>query len=209
MTHRTLWPAEQERRRPGPTVAEWKGTARVVGWTPAPRFVDRWRALLVVARWRVALVVAALWIASGCAAPSEADPEGWQAAVSDSVRTVFMSCVEEEMRGNPDVCLGQMSRDPDFRYFVNTTLSTNADSITARTRRGFAQRAVWEMEVTIDTVAALAPDAAVVTATLRVTTQDVGGPVLTRPASWSLVYARRDGRWQIVQGHWTYGDPVE
>lgn len=173
--------------------------------------LDARRRSLDVDRRRASLVVAALSLAGGCADadPGHERPDGWRVAVSDTVRAVFMSCVEEEMKGNPDVCLGQMSRDPDFRYFVNTTLSTNADSITARTRRGFAQRALWEMEVSVDTIAALAPDAAAVTATLRVTTQDVGGPVLTRPASWSLVYARRNGRWQIVQGHWTYGDPVE
>ena len=51
-----------------------------------------------------------------------------------------------------------MSRDPDFRYFVNTTLSLNADSIAARTRRGFANREIWEMEVVLDTVAVLSAD---------------------------------------------------
>ncbi len=102
-----------------------------------------------------------------------------------------------------------MSRDPDFRYFVNTTLSLNADSIAARTRRGFANREVWEMEVVLDTVAVLSADAAVVTATLRVTTKDIGGPVVTRPASWTLVYGRRESGWSVIQGHWTYGDPVQ
>ena len=102
-----------------------------------------------------------------------------------------------------------MSRDPDFRYFVNTTLSLNADSIAARTRRGFANREIWEMEVVLDTVAVLSADAAVVTATLRVTTKDIGGPVVTRPASWTLVYGRRDSGWSVIQGHWTYGEPEQ
>lgn len=130
-----------------------------------------------------------------------------EAAVRDTVTALFTACIEEEKTGNPDICLGQMSRDSDFRYFVNTTLSFNADSITARTHRGFATREVWEMEVEIDTVAVLGPDAAVVTARLIVTTKEIGGPRLVRPASWSLVYARRASGWAIIQGHWTYGEP--
>ena len=149
-----------------------------------------------------ALLLAACVSPSPTSSISEGDD-----AVRDTVTALFTACVEEEKIGNPDVCLGQMSRDPDFRYFVGTALSSNADSIAARTRRGFANREVWEMEVEIDTVAVLAPDAAVVTATLMITTKDVGGPLLVRPASWSLVYVNRPSGWSVIQGHWTYGDP--
>ena len=154
---------------------------------------------------RIALVIAFVSACSRTPAPLS---ETERAAVRDTVAALFNACVDEEKLGNPDICLSQMSRDPDFRYFVNTTLSLDADSITARTRRGFANRELWEMDVALDTVAVLAADAAVVTATLRVTTKDIGGPVITRPASWTLVYARREGRWSIIHGHWTYGEAV-
>lgn len=153
---------------------------------------------------KIALAIA---LAGACGGESAVLTTTQQAAVRDTVTALFNACINEEMKGNPDVCLGQMSRDPDFRYFVNTTLSLNADSIAARTRRGFANRERWEMEVVLDTVAVLSADAAVVTATLRVTTKDIGGPVVTRPASWTLVYGRRDSGWSVIQGHWTYGEP--
>ena len=147
-------------------------------------------------------------MASACAKAPAPLSETERAAVRDTVTALFNACIEEEKLGNPEICLGQMSRDPDFRYFVNTTLSFNADSITERTRRGFANRERWEMEVALDTVAVLGADAAVVTATLRVTTKDIGGPVITRPASWTLVYVRREDGWSIIHGHWTYGEAV-
>lgn len=154
---------------------------------------------------RIALVLA---LTSACTRAPAPLSETERTAVRDTVAALFNACVEEEKLGNPEICLGQMSRDPDFRYFVNTTLSFNADSITARTRRGFANRERWEMDVALDTVAVLAADAAVVTATLRVTTKDIGGPVITHPASWTLVYARRESGWSIIHGHWTYGEAV-
>ncbi len=172
---------------------------------PRERFVRRYRRKVVSSIGQVATVIV---LASACTRAPAPLSEAERAAVRDTVAALFNACVDEEKLGNPDVCLGQMSRDPDFRYFVNTTLSLDADSITARTRRGFANRERWEMDVALDTVAVLAAGAAVVTATLRVTTKDIGGPLITRPASWTLVYARRESGWSIIHGHWTYGDAV-
>lgn len=157
------------------------------------------------ARSRIAatVLVATAW---GCGGQAGQMTDATRASVHDTVLALFQSCIDEEMHGNPEVCLGQMSRSPAFRYFVNTALSRSADSITTRTRRGFAHRLRWEMEVRLDTVVVLGPDAAVLTANLHVTSQDSGGPVVRRPASWTLVYARDAHGWSIVHGHWTYGD---
>lgn len=152
-------------------------------------------------------LVAGVVLLAACAQPPTEGLALGEDAVRDTVTALFSACVEQERVGNPDVCLGQMSRDSDFRYLVGTTVSSNADSIAARTRRGFANREVWEMEVEIDTVAVLSSEAAVVTARLRVTTKDRDGPLLVRPAGWSLVYVHRGSGWSVIQGHWTYGDP--
>ena len=50
-------------------------------------------------------------LSSACTRAPAPLSETERAAVRDTVVALFNACVEEEKLGNPDICLGQMSRD--------------------------------------------------------------------------------------------------
>jgi hypothetical protein len=138
---------------------------------------------------------------SSAASLSSADRQ----AIGDTLKRLLVNAYD---LSKPDVVSGLASLYPDRGRVISATagrVSTSRDSLIAGIRYFWEyvgrnmQHPQWQWGPMY--VDVLAPDAAVLTTTYRVPHQTPNGEAHVIGGAWTAVFARRDGRWQIVQEH--------
>jgi ketosteroid isomerase-like protein len=172
-----------------------------------------WALTIVRLARRTAVVVAMPWLLA--CAPSERPPmtTAQRDAIADTLRSLIVSAYDLTRPG--DAVARLMSLYPPSGPVISASggrVSTSRDTLEAEIR------AFWDnvgrnmrdpkwtwgaMHVDV-----LAPDAAVVTATYRVPHLTPAGAPHEIAGAWTAVFARREGRWAIVQEHLSDVPPV-
>jgi ketosteroid isomerase-like protein len=126
-------------------------------------------------------------------------------AIADSLTGLIRAAYDLQA---PDVVARLMSLYPDSGRVISASggrVTTTQDSLEAGIRAfwTYVGRNMQEPKWTWGTpqVDVLSPDAAVVTTTYRVPHRTPAGEPHTIAGAWTAVFARRDGRWVIVQEH--------
>lgn len=145
-------------------------------------------------------------IAVGCEAASGASlTPAQRQAIADSLVEMIHTAYNLQAK---DVVAGLMSLYPDSGRVISASggrVTTTRDSLEAGIRSfwGYVGRNmqnptwIWGKPL----VDVLSPDAAAVTMTYRVPHRTPAGEPHTIAGAWTAVFARRDGRWAIVQEH--------
>ena len=124
-------------------------------------------------------------------------------AIADTVTMLANQLFEAENRRDADVFMSQSSDDPDFRYVSSGNLFPSKDSLS---RAAHARvKSLKSLTYTLKTsgVTVLSPAAAVFTGAYGETAVDSLGNSLTFRDGWTAVYARRNGQWKIIHGHFS------
>ena len=161
-------------------------------------------------RIRVLVTVAALLWAGACGSAADRGA----ARLSESDRREIAAAVERRLRDATDIAAGgdvvgrMLSLYPDTGRVVSSSggyVVTDRDSLAASVEHfwefiGQNMRSPeWRwgpMQVDV-----LGPDAAVITATYRIPHITPAGEPHVIGGAWTAVFARREGRWVVVQEH--------
>lgn len=158
-------------------------------------------------RRRAILIAGAIALgASACQSNSAAtvDPVR-RKAIADTLTTMIRSAYDLKSK---DVVAGLMSLYPDSGRVISASggrVTTTRDSLAAGIRSFYTyvgrnmQDPTWQWGTPF--VDVLSPDAAVVTTTYRVPHRTPAGAPHTIAGAWTAVFARRAGKWVIVQEH--------
>jgi ketosteroid isomerase-like protein len=154
---------------------------------------------------RLALLLVSAAVAAGACAPSAAPDPRRDAALSDTLTALVIRAYDFS---RPDVVGRLMALYPTS----GPVISAAAGRVT--TTRAALQQSVaqfWERVgrnmqqprflVGSRHATALGPDAAVLTLTYSIPHRTPEGRPHTLGGAWTAVFARRDGRWVIVQEH--------
>src|SRR5262245_7600956 len=147
----------------------------------------------------------AIIVLSGCAsaAPQPSLTEAQRTAIADTVKQLADQLFEAENHRDADVFISQATDDPDFRYVASGNLFPSKDSLS---RAAHARvKSLKSLTYTLKTsgVTVLSPDAAVFTGAYDETAVDSLGKSVSFKDGWTAVYARRNGQWKIVHGHFS------
>jgi hypothetical protein len=148
-------------------------------------------------------VLIALAACAPAPAPQAELGSAQKAAIADTVTMLASQLFEAENKRDADVFISQATDDPDFRYVSSGNLFPSKDSLS---RAAHARvKSLKSLTYTLKTsgVTVLAPDAAVFTGAYDETAVDSVGKSLTFRDGWTAVYARRNGQWKIVHGHFS------
>jgi hypothetical protein len=139
--------------------------------------------------------------ASAASQPTLSDAQ--RTAIADTVKQLANQLFEAENRRDADVFINQATDEPDFRYISSGNLFPSKDSLSKAAHARV--KSLKSLTYTLKTsgVTVLAPDAAVFTGAYDETAVDSVGKSLTFKDGWTAVYARRNGQWKIVHGHFS------
>jgi ketosteroid isomerase-like protein len=156
---------------------------------------------------RLAIFLAAVTVGTAaCQSASAArlDPAR-RKAIADTLTTMIRSAYDLKAK---DVVARFMSLYPDTGRVISASggrVTTTRDSLEAGIKSFYTYVGqnmrdptwIWGKPL----VDVLSPDAAVVTTTYRVPHRTPAGEPHTIAGAWTAVFARRDGKWVIVQEH--------
>jgi len=151
---------------------------------------------------RHAAVLVILWACVPSSPPPQLS-DAQRAGIADTVKQLANQLFEAENRRDADVFMSQASDDPDFRYVSSGNLFPSKDSLS---RAAHARvKSLKSLTYTLKTsgVTVLSPDAAVFTGAYDEAATDSLGKSLTFRDGWTAVYARRNGQWKIIHGHFS------
>lgn len=156
---------------------------------------------------RLALLAATTLVATnGCqsASGTNIDPARRQ-AIADSLTTMIQSAYDLKA---PNVVAKLMSLYPDSGRVISASggrMTTSRDALEAGIKSfwTYVGRNMQDPKWIWGTpqVDVLSPDAAVVTTTYRIPHRTPAGEPHTVAGAWTAVFARRNGKWSIVQEH--------
>ena len=156
---------------------------------------------------RLALLVAVVALGTfACQSSSDSrlDPAR-RKAIADTLTGMIRSAYDLKAK---DVVAGLMSLYPDSGRVISASggrVTTTRDSLAAGIKSFYEyvgrnmQNPTWMWGTPF--VDVLSPDAAVVTTTYRVPHRTPAGEPHTIAGAWTAVFARRGGKWTIVQEH--------
>lgn len=146
-----------------------------------------------------------LILAGGCAQPgAPALTDAQRAAIADTVRQHAAALYEDENRRSAEVFVAQMADGPDlFTYASTGRVFWAKDSLAKAARTRVASLRALTYTLRDARVLVLGPDAAVLTGSYGEAATDSTGKELAFNDAWTAVYQRRDGKWQIVHGHFS------
>lgn len=149
----------------------------------------------------VALVLSATVSCAPSAPAALSDAQ--RAAIADTVKQQAARLYEAENRRDADVFIAEATDDPDFRYVANGNLFPSKDSLSKSAHARVKSLKSLTYTLKDAGVTVLSPDAAVFTGSYDETAVDSTGKTLTFRDGWTAVYARRNGQWKIVHGHFS------
>ena len=154
-----------------------------------------------------AIVLALLALSIACGAPDRQPLDAsYQRTVSDTLRTLIVNAYDLTKPGDRVARL--MSLYPDSGRVISASggrVTTSRDSLQAAIRTFWQyvgqnmRQPKWEWGPMI--VDVLAPDAAVLTTTYRVSHLTPRDEPHVIAGAWTAVFQQRGGRWVIVQEH--------
>jgi hypothetical protein len=145
-------------------------------------------------------------LATACVSKAPPPPqltEAQRTAIADTVKRLANELFEAENQRNADVFISQATDDPDFRYVSNGNLFPSKDSLSKSAHARVKSLKALTYTLKDGGVTVLAPDAATFTGAYDETAVDSTGKTLTFRDGWTAVYARRNGQWKIVHGHFS------
>ncbi len=159
-----------------------------------------------VRRWSCALAIALVALpGAGCSTTRDAElTQSEKTAIADSLKKLVVSAYD---LSKPDPVASLMSLYPD-----DSLVSASAGSV-VRTRAQLEEqvRTFWtyvgsnmqkpRWEWTSMTIDVLSPDAAAMTSTYQIPHTTPQGRLHLLGGAWTAIFARRGGRWVIVQEH--------
>jgi|SRR5689334_1572276 len=150
------------------------------------------------------LLVAIAMFACQPSSGSQVDPAR-RRAIADTLSGMIRSAYDLKAK---DVVAGLMSLYPDSGRVISASggrVTTTRDSLAAGIKSFYEyvgrnmQDPTWKWGTPF--VDVLSPDAAVVTTTYRVPHRTPAGEPHTIAGAWTAVFARRGGKWVIIQEH--------
>ncbi|MBI4501253.1 MAG: nuclear transport factor 2 family protein [Gemmatimonadetes bacterium] len=129
--------------------------------------------------------------------------EAQRTAIADTVKRLANELFEAENRLDADVFISQATDDPDFRYVSSGNLFPSKDSLSKAAHARVKSLKALTYTLKDGGVTVLSPDAATFTGAYDETAVDSTGKTLTFRDGWTAVYARRNGQWKIVHGHFS------
>ena len=153
------------------------------------------------------LVALSLALGAACGEPRHQPLDAsYQRAVTDTLRTLIVNAYDLTKPGDKVARL--MSLYPDSGRVISASggrVTTNRDALESGIKSFWEyvgrnmQNPTWIWGT--PQVDVLSPDAAVVTTTYRIPHRTPAGEPHTVAGAWTAVFARRAGKWVIVQEH--------
>ena len=143
----------------------------------------------------------------GCQAPPTALTESQKAAIADTVRQIALEFKKGINNLDADSQFQRFTDDSDFTWAANGYLLPPKNSLLSAVRQSYAgyRQATFDWDTL--RISVLGSDAAVLTGAGHHTIIDKAGKTTNTLLVATYAFARRQGAWKVIHGHFSYASP--